>query len=278
MTARNREINAAQRQQTQAINAMAYKAVTGREETKADRDFRAQQAKFNRNHDFKMLAQKDVGEQKRLLADMSFRAALNDSNNMLKIKMKNADLDALDTRLNAELLMLNKRLENATDIANAGNVSSQLIAQANREAAETRAIMSGMGDGIRLAMIENSQKETPLEGSELTTFLSDRSKELALNVDKFGPGTFRRVVMDNAGILLSSDAASSPEEAFSLVIEGIRGNPSLAAEFATELQSSIPTYSTAPSDAEIDKLVDQGITDIIVDGKPKKITAAPDGS
>lgn len=253
LTARNREINAAQRQQTQAINAMAYKAVTGREETKADRDFRAQQAKFSRNHDFKMLAQKDVGEQKRLLANMSFRAALNDSNNMLKVKLKNFDLEALDTRLNSEMLMLNKRLENATNIANAGNTSAEIIAQANRDSADARAMISGMGDGIRLAMLENSQKETPLKGEELTNFISSRSKEIAVDTDKFGPGKFARVVTDNAAILLQNDYADNYEEAIKMVIQGMRSNSEIASQYAAELEGIPVNPENDPTIVQVTK-------------------------
>ena len=252
-TEQNRQILAAQRKEKEAISAMAYKAVTGREETQADRDFRSKEAKYNRNHDFRLLGQKEAGAQRRLLTDMSFRAALNDSNNMLKIKMKNTDLDALDTRLNSEMLMLNTRLQNATDIANAGNLSAEAIAGANRDAADARAMISGMGDGIRLAMLENSQKEEPLTGPELTDFLSSRSKELALKVDKFGPGTFARVVTENAGILLQNDMASSPEEAFSLIIEGIRGNAPLAAEYAADLAGFPVAPENDPTVAQLTK-------------------------
>jgi hypothetical protein len=142
-------------------------------------------------------------------------------------------------------------------------------------------MMSGMGDGIRLAMLENSQKETPLKGEELTNFISSRSKEIAVDTDKFGPGTFARVVTDNAAIMLQNDYADNYGDAVRMVIEGIKENEGLAAQYAEQLkayQPSAPTYTTSPSDAEIEALVGQGVTKIIVGGKVKIITAVPDGA
>ena len=94
-------------------------------------------------------------------------------------------------------------------------------------------------------MLENSQKETPLTGEALTDFLANRSKELAIQTDKFGPGTFGRVVTDNAALLLQNDSADDFGAAVSLVIEGIRSNPELASKYATDLQGFETKAETA---------------------------------
>ena len=102
-------------------------------------------------------------------------------------------------------------------------------------------------------MLENSQKEKPLTGAEMTDFLSSRSKELALQVDKFGPGTFALVVTENAGTLLQNDTAFSFEEAVSLIIEGIRGNKELAVIYESDLGGFPVAPENDPTVAQLTK-------------------------
>ena len=208
--------NAAQRAREDKINSAAISTVLGREEKEADRKFTRDMKKIDQVHDWRKLETIEGGKLTRLTADMNFRGYINDVNNGLKLNLKDKDIEMFNARLSNDAKMLSQRIASAEKIASDNNQSQNARNQATIEAGNARAVLSGLGDGTKLALIEGQQKG--LEGTALNDFVADRSKQLAATSTLTGPDSLRRMITTVAPQIMKEEGVGF-DEAVSRILD-----------------------------------------------------------
>lgn len=184
--------NAAQRAREDKISSAAISTVLGREDKESDRQFTRDMKKIDYAHDWRKLETVEGNKLTRLTADMNFRGYINDVNNALKLDLKDKDIEIFNARLSNESKMLAARITSAEKIAADNNQSQDARNAATIESANARAVLSGLGDGTKLALIEGKQKG--FTGTELNDFVATRGKELAATSTLTGPDSLRRMI------------------------------------------------------------------------------------
>lgn len=208
--------NAAQRAREDKISSAAISTVLGREEKEADRQFTRDMKKIDYAHDWRKLETVESGKLTRLTADMNFRGYINDVNNALKLDLKDKDVEMFNARLSNEAKMLSQRIASAEKIASDNNQSQDARNQATIESANARAVLSGLGDGTKLALIEGQQKG--LTGTELNNFVATRGKELAATSTLTGPDSLRRMITTVAPQIMKEEGVGF-DEAVSRILD-----------------------------------------------------------
>ena len=208
--------NAARRAREDGISSTAISTVLGREEKEADREFTRDMKKIDQAHDWRKLETVESGKLTRLTADMNFRGYINDVNNGLKLDLKDKDIEMFNARLSNEAKMLSQRIASAEKIASDNNQSQDARNQATIEAGNARAVLSGLGDGTKLALIEGQQKG--LEGTALNDFVADRSKQLAATSTLTGPDSLRRMITTVAPQIMKEEGVGF-DEAVSRILD-----------------------------------------------------------
>jgi len=208
--------NAAQRAREDQISSAAISTVLGREEKEADRQFTRDMKKIDYAHDWRKLETVESGKLTRLTADMNFRGYINDVNNALKLDLKDKDIEMFNARLSNEAKMLADRIASAEKIASANNISQDARNQATIESANARAVLSGLGDGTKLALIEGQQNG--LTGTELNDFVATRGKELAATSTLTGPDSLRRMITTVAPQIMKEEGVGF-DEAVSRILD-----------------------------------------------------------
>jgi hypothetical protein len=208
--------NAAQRAREDQISSAAISTVLGREEKEADRQFTRDMKKIDYAHDWRKLETVESGKLTRLTADMNFRGYINDVNNTLKLNLKDKDVEMFNARLSNEAKMLADRIASAEKIASDNNLSQDDRNQATIESANARAVLSGLGDGTKLALIEGQQNG--LTGTELNNFVATRGKELAATSTLTGPDSLRRMITTVAPQIMKEEDVGF-DEAVSRILD-----------------------------------------------------------
>ena len=263
--------NAAQRAREDKISSAAISTVLGREEKESDRQFTREMKKIDYAHDWRKLGKVESGKQSRLIADMNFRGYINDVNNALKLDLKDKDIEEFNTRLKADSQMLSERIASAEKIASANNVSQDARNQATIEANNARAVLSGLGDGTKLALIEGQQNG--LSGTELNNFVSTRAKELATTDTLTGPDSLRRLITTIVPTIMKEEGVGY-DEAVGLVLYSENTEQFFAKDLAAlgitpNQDSSTVGVTKDPntlSGAELKNLWDSGARIITFDG------------
>ena len=201
--------NAAQQAREDKINSTAISTVLGREEKEADRQFTRDMKRIDQAHDWRKLETVEANKLTRLTADMNFRGYINDVNNTLKLNLKDKDIEMFNARLSNDAKMLADRIASSEKIASDNNQSQDARNQATIDAANARAVLSGLGDGTKLALIEGQQKG--LTGTKLNDFVSKRSKELATESTLTGPDSLRRMITTVAPQIMKEEGVSFQE-------------------------------------------------------------------
>ena len=208
--------NAAQRAREDKISSAAISTVLGREEKEADRQFTRDMKKIDYAHDWRKLETVESGKLTRLTADMNFRGYINDVNNALKLDLKDKDVEMFNARLSNEAKMLADRIASAEKIASDNNLSQDDRNRATIESANARAVLSGLGDGTKLALIEGQQNG--LTGTELNNFVATRGKELAATSTLTGPDSLRRMITTVAPQIMKEEGVGF-DEAVSRILD-----------------------------------------------------------
>jgi hypothetical protein len=221
--------NAAKQAREDKISASAISTILGREEKESDRNFIRETKQLDRAHDWKKLKTTEAGKLQRLGADMNFRAFINDTNNTLKLKIKNLDVESLNAKMKNDFSMLAQRIASAERIANQKEIGDDRRNTALIESQKYRAILSGLGDGVKFAFIEGEQKG--LEGEKLNDFISKRSKELAETTSSLtGPDSLKRAVITLAPTIMKEDGVGF-DEAVQQIINSDEAQQIFASDF-----------------------------------------------
>jgi hypothetical protein len=172
------------------ITGLAVSTILGREEKESDRAFRKDLLTLSNKHDLKKFALEDTSKLRRLGIDMNFRALLADQDRVLKLQLKDKDIDIINSRMQNEMNQLIMRLDSAESIAVSDRSSREAIAQAGETAALTRSIIGNLPDGYGFAMIEGQNKG--LKGNELIEYATENGQKFAADALLTGPDSLRR--------------------------------------------------------------------------------------
>jgi len=112
--------------------------------------------------------------------------------------------------------MLADRIASAEKIASDNNLSQDDRNRATIESANARAVLSGLGDGTKLALIEGQQNG--LTGTELNDFVATRGKELAATSTLTGPDSLRRMITTVAPQIMKEEGVGF-DEAVSRILD-----------------------------------------------------------
>jgi len=252
------------------VDSLAISTVLGREDKESDRKFARDMKRIDQAHDFRKIGKMQSFELKKLGAEIDFKTYINDTNNALKLNLKNKDIDIVNARLQADMDNLITRLDRQEEIAKDDRSSREDIAKANNEAANIRAEMSGLGDATKLAMIEGKQRG--LTGTELTDFISTRSKDLATTDILTGPDSLRRLITVTAPKIMDEENVAFGE-ATQKIIDAITSTPELQAIYGTDLEQLGITGSQASGGKKVGDIITQGggryrVTAVDADGNP----------
>jgi uncharacterized protein (UPF0147 family) len=172
------------------ITGLAVSTILGREEKEEDRAFRKDLLDVSNKHDLTKFSLQDASQMKRLGMDMNFRALLADQDRVLRLDLKNKDIDMLNSRMTHEMNQLIMRLDSAEGIATDDRSSREQIAQAGETSAMTRSIIANLPDGYGFAMIEGQNKG--LTGNDLIDYASENGQKFASDSLLTGPDSLRR--------------------------------------------------------------------------------------
>jgi len=264
--------NAAQQAREDKINSTAISTVLGREEKEADRQFTRDMKRVDQAHDWRKLETVEGNKLTRLTADMNFRGYMNDVNNTLKLNLKDKDIEMFNARLSNDAKMLADRIASAEKIASDNNLSQNARNQATIDASNARAVLSGLGDGTKLALIEGQQKG--FTGTELNDFVSKRSKELATESTLTGPDSLRRMITTVAPQIMKEE-----DIGFDEAVQKILDSNEIQQFFSADLEAlgitressstrvSVTKDPNNLSEAELKNMWDSGARSIEYDGK-----------
>jgi len=252
------------------VDSLAISTVLGREDKESDRKFARDMKRIDQAHDFRKIGKMQSFELRKLGAEIDFKTYINDTNNALKLDLKNKDIDIVNARLQADMDNLITRLDRQEEIAKDDRSSREAIAAANNEAANIRAEMSGLGDATKLAMIEGKQRG--LTGTELTDFISTRSKDLATTDVLTGPDSLRRLITVTAPKIMDEEGVPFGE-ATQKIIDAITSTPELRSIYGKDLDQLGITGSQASGGKKIGDIITQGggryrVTAVDADGNP----------
>jgi len=172
------------------ITGLAVSTILGREEEESDRAFRKDLLDVSNKHDLTKFSLQDASQMKRLGMDMNFRALLADQDRVLRLDLKNKDIDMLNSRMTNEMNQLIMRLDSAEGIATDDRSSREQIAQAGETSALTRSVIANLPDGYGFAMIEGQNKG--LTGNALIDYASENGQKFASDSLLTGPDSLRR--------------------------------------------------------------------------------------
>ena len=160
--------------------------------------------------------------------DMDFKTGLAEMNQNHNMKIaifnnKNAT-DRFNVKLKADANNLVASLDNALTIAENNNESADNRAKAANEAAELRSVIGNLDKGYGFALIQG--KNQNLEGDALIKFVQEEGKKFAKNPYLTGPDSLRRLIINNAGVVMKEQQISFGE-ATTLIFKTITSNPEL---------------------------------------------------
>jgi len=196
------------------ITGLAVSTILGREEKESDRTFRKELLDISNKHDLKKFSLSDASTMKRFTADLNFRGMINDQNNTLQLKLKNADVDIANARMQNEMSMLVSRLESAEGIASDDRNSRETIAKAGEDAGLIRSVIANLPDGYGFAMLEG--QNNGLTGNDLIDYATENGKKFAADTLLTGPDSLKRAATTIIPQIMKEQAASFDEASRSL--------------------------------------------------------------
>ena len=212
----------------QEIDMLTLKTVLGRQEKERDYEQQDKRQDSAQKHDMRKISVMNKNDLIKFGMDMDFKTGLAEMNQNHNMKIaifnnKNAT-DRFNVKLKADANNLVASLDNALTIAENNNESADNRAKAANEAAELRSVIGNLDKGYGFALIEG--KNQNLEGDALIDFVQKEGKKFAKNPYLTGPDSLRRLIINNAGVVMKEQQISFGE-ATTLIFKTITSNPKL---------------------------------------------------
>jgi len=212
----------------QEIDMLTLKTVLGRQEKERDYEQQDKRQDSAQKHDMRKISVMNKNDLIKFGMDMDFKTGLAEMNQNHNMKIaifnnKNAT-DRFNVKLKADANNLVASLDNALTIAENNNESADNRAKAASEAAELRSVIGNLDKGYGFALIEG--KNQNLEGDALIDFVQKEGKKFAKNPYLTGPDSLRRLIINNAGVVMKEQQISFGE-ATTLIFKTITSNPEL---------------------------------------------------
>jgi len=212
----------------QEIDMLTLKTVLGRQEKERDYEQQDKRQDSAQKHDMRKISVMNKNDLIKFGMDMDFKTGLAEMNQNHNMKIaifnnKNAT-DRFNVKLKADANNLVASLDNALTIAENNNESADNRAKAANEAAELRSVIGNLDKGYGFALIEG--KNQNLEGDALIDFVQKEGKKFAKNPYLTGPDSLRRLIINNAGVVMKEQQISFGE-ATTLIFKTITSNPEL---------------------------------------------------
>ena len=195
-----------------------------------EKDFKQQDKILasSQKHDMRKISVMNKNDLVKFGMDMDFKLALTDYNNdhNMNIAIFNNETatDRFNVKLKADANNLVASLDNALTISQNNNESADNRAKAANEAAELRSVIGNLDKGYGFALIQG--KNEGKEGDALIKFVQEEGKKFAKNPYLTGPDSLRRLIINNAGVVMKEQQISF-EEATTLIFKTISTNPEL---------------------------------------------------
>jgi len=196
------------------ITGLAVSTILGREEKEEDRTFRKELLDISNRHDLKKFSLQDASDMKRLGMDMNFRALLADQDRVLKLDLKNMDVDMFNANMRNDMNNLIMRLESAEGIASDDRNSRETIAKASEDAGLIRSVIANLPDGYGFAMIEG--QNNGLTGKDLIDYATENGKKFAADTLLTGPDSLKRAATTIIPQIMKEQGSSFDEASRSL--------------------------------------------------------------
>ena len=195
-----------------------------------EKDFKQQDKILasSQKHDMRKISVMNKNDLVKFGMDMDFKLALTDYNNdhNMNIAIFNNEnaTDRFNVKLKADANNLVASLDNALTISQNNNESADNRAKAANEAAELRSVIGNLDKGYGFALIQG--KNEGKEGDELIKYVQSEGKKFAKNPYLTGPDSLRRLIINNAGVVMKEQQISF-KEATDLIFNTIDGSPDL---------------------------------------------------
>ena len=212
----------------QEIDMLTLKTVLGRQEKERDYEQQDKRQDSAQKHDMRKISVMNKNDLIKFGMDMDFKTGLAEMNQNHNMKIaifnnKNAT-DRFNVKLKADANNLVASLDNALTISQNNNESADNRAKAANEAAELRSVIGNLDKGYGFALIQG--KNQNLEGDALIKFVQEEGKKFAKNPYLTGPDSLRRLIINNAGVVMKEQQISFGE-ATTLIFKTITSNPEL---------------------------------------------------
>jgi len=212
----------------QEIDMLTLKTVLGRQEKERDYEQQDKRQDSAQKHDMRKISVMNKNDLIKFGMDMDFKtglAEMNQNHNMkIAIFNNKTATDRFNVKLKADANNLVASLDNALTIAENNNESADNRAKAANEAAELRSVIGNLDKGYGFALIQG--KNQNLEGDALIDFVQKEGKKFAKNPYLTGPDSLRRLIINNAGVVMKEQQISF-EEATTLIFKTISTNSEL---------------------------------------------------
>ena len=195
-----------------------------------EKDFKQQDKILasSQKHDMRKISVMNKNDLVKFGMDMDFKLALTDYNNdhnmNIAIFNNKTATDRFNVKLKADANNLVASLDNALTISQNNNESADNRAKAANEAAELRSVIGNLDKGYGFALIQG--KNEGKEGDELIKYVQSEGKKFAKNPYLTGPDSLRRLIINNAGVVMKEQQISF-KEATDLIFNTIDGSPDL---------------------------------------------------
>ena len=212
----------------QEIDMLTLKTVLGRQEKERDYEQQDKRQDSAQKFDLRKISIMNKNDLVKFGMDMDFKTGLAEmtQNNQMKIAIFNNEnaADRFNVKLKADANNLVASLDNALTISENNNESADNRAKAANEAAELRSVIGNLDKGYGFALIQG--KNEGKEGDELMDYVQKEGKKFAKNPYLTGPDSLRRLIINNAGVVMKEQQISF-EEATTLIFKTISTNPEL---------------------------------------------------
>tara|TARA_S200002703_G_scaffold158128_1_gene167701 strand:- start:139 stop:2109 length:1971 start_codon:yes stop_codon:yes gene_type:complete len=249
------------------ITGLAVSTILGREEKESDRAFRKDLLDISNKHDLRKFALQDASAIRQLSTELNFRALLADQDRVLKLDLKNADIDIANAGLKSRANELATRLEAADKIARDDRSSREQIAEAEKEMALLRTTITNLPDGYGIAFLEGKNKN--LKGSALIDFALENGQKFAADTLLTGPDSLKRRSMD-----IIPQIMKEQEISFDDASRAFYNSPQIQSMFGDQITSlNIPLVEVADDEGPTGQKL---VVGSIISGSTKKAVSSLD--
>ena len=249
------------------ITGLAVSTILGRQEKESDRAFRKDLLDISNKHDLRKFALQDASAIRQLSTELNFRALLADQDRVLKLDLKNADIDIANAGLKSRANELATRLEAADKIARDDRSSREQIAEAEKEMALLRTTITNLPDGYGIAFLEGKNKN--LKGSALIDFALENGQKFAADTLLTGPDSLKRRSMD-----IIPQIMKEQEISFDDASRAFYNSPQIQSMFGDQITSlNIPLVEVADDEGPTGQKL---VVGSIISGSTKKAVSSLD--